>query len=133
MKFNFEQWIRDIQAKPESVRLRYVVACAGLAMLLVLGVWSLTVSESFRTVTAGADQAADVSQGLLPKASNFSLDALLSGEKSLEDRKKEVSGELFFQQQLEARGQTNFEEEGYVPKESDTAPPATDATGTPSR
>jgi hypothetical protein len=58
-------------------------------------------------------------QGLLPQASNFSLDSLLSGEKSLSEIKKEVSGETFFQQQLKNRDQPNFDEEGVVPK-SDT-------------
>lgn len=88
-------------------------------MLFVLGVWSLSVSESFRALSTDTREAAKGSQGLLPKATNFSLDSLLSGEKSLEERKKEVSGELFFQQQLEARTKPNFEEEGYAPRDPD--------------
>lgn len=120
MQLNLEQWVENVKQKPEAVRIRYVVACAGVAMLLVVGVWSLSVSESFRSVSSEAENAATASQGLLPKASNFSLDALLSGEKSLEDRRKEVSGELFFQQQLDSKSQPNFDEEGFVPQNGET-------------
>lgn len=124
MRLNFNEWIANVQRKPEPVRLRYVVVCAGVAMLMVLGVWSLSMSESLRSVSAGARDAADVSQGILPKASDFSLDALLSGEKSLEERKQEVSGELFFQQELESKQQPNFDEDGLAPKSPEDATPA---------
>ena len=119
MRINLEQWITSVQEKPEHVRLRYVVGCAGVAMLLVVGVWSLSVSQGFRSLSNEAGTVTEGAQGLLPQASNFSLDSLLSGEKSLSEIKKEVSGETFFQQQLKNRDQPNFDEEGVVPK-SDT-------------
>lgn len=119
MRIKFEEWITRVQEKPDHIRVRYVIGCAAFAMLLVFGVWSLSVAESFRAISADAGDTSKASGGLLPNASKFSLDALLSGEKSLEERKKEVSGELFFQQQLDTRGDTpNFEENGYVPAEN---------------
>ena len=123
MRLNISEWIENVKQKPEPVRLRYVVVCAGVTMLLVVGVWSLSMSESLRSLSSGAQEAADASQGLLPKASDFSLDALLSGEKSLDERKKEVSGELFFQQELESKLQPNFDEEGVIPKSPEGAAP----------
>ena len=124
MRFNFQRWVEEVQAKPEQVRLRYVAGCVAFSMLLVVGVWALSVSEDFRAISLEAIDSAKEAEGLLPKASNFSLDALLSGEKSLEERKREVSGELFFQQQLEAREKPNFKEEGFLPNSGeDTANP----------
>lgn len=122
MRFKADQWIEAVQAKPEHVRIRYVVGCAAFAMLLVVGVWSLSVSESFRSISGAAEEAARESESLLPKASSFSLDALLSGEKSLEERKKEVSGEMFFQDALQSKTQPNFDEDGFVPQGTPTAP-----------
>ncbi len=120
MRINLDEWVTRIQEKPEHIRMRYVVGCVVFAMLLVLGVWSLSVSESFRAISSDAGAAATGSKSLLPSASKFSLDALLSGEKSLEERKKEVSGELFFQQQLDKKEAPNFEENGYVPAPAET-------------
>lgn len=118
MRINFEEWVARVQEKPEHIRIRYVIGCAAFSMLLVIGVWSLSVSEGFRTISTDARTAAKGSEGLLPNTSKFSLDALLSGEKSLEERKKEVSGELFFQQQLDTKDTPDFEENGFVPAES---------------
>ncbi len=118
MRFNIEEWVARVQAKPEPVRMRYLIGSVAFSMLLVVGVWSLSVSEGLRALTESTQEATGSVQGILPKASNFSLDSLLSGEKSLEDRKKEVSGELFFQNQLDARTKPNFNEDGYVPKSS---------------
>lgn len=126
MQFNLEQWVENIKQKPESVRFRYVLGCVAITMLLVLGVWSLSVTENFRSVSSGAHDATEATQGLIPRASNFTLDSLLSGEKSLEDRKKEVSGELFFQQQLEKKEGPNFADEGYVPQ--DTKAPSSESS-----
>lgn len=116
MRFNLEQWIQNVQAKPEPVRMRYLVGCVAFSMLLVIGIWTLSVSENFQSISSGTKDATENTQGLLPKASDFSLDSLLSNDKSLEDRKKEVSGEAFFQGQLESREQPNFDEEGFVPQ-----------------
>ncbi len=122
MRFNLEQWIENVQAKPEPVRMRYLFGCVAFSMLLVIGIWSLSVSENFRSISGGAQRAAENTHGLLPKASDFSLDSLLSNEKSLEDRKREVSGEMFFQNQLESREQPNFEE-GFVPQGTENTNP----------
>lgn len=127
MRFNFEQWIERVQQEPEHVRIRYVVGCAAFAMLLVVGVWSLSVSQNFRSIGTGVGQSVSGTESLLPKASNFSLDALLSGEKSLEERKKEVSGEMFFQDQLQSQTKPNFEEDGYVPQGTPETPEDTPA------
>lgn len=119
MRFNLEQWIQNVQAKPEPVRMRYLIGCVAFSMILVIGIWSLSVSENLRSLSQDTKNVTENAQGLLPKASDFSLDSLLSGDKSLEDRKKEVSGETFFQNQLESREQPNFDEEGFVPKETE--------------
>ncbi len=126
MRFNLEQWIAHVQAKPDHVRMRYLVGSVTLSMLMVLGVWSLSVSEGVRALSQSAQETANEVQGILPKTSNFSLDSLLSGEKSLEERKKEVSGELFFQEQLDSKQSPNFEEDGAIaPAEDETAPAPT--------
>ncbi|TXH00679.1 MAG: hypothetical protein E6P95_03195 [Candidatus Moraniibacteriota bacterium] len=116
MRFNIDNWIAKVQAQPEPVRMRYLIGCVALSMILVLGVWTLSVSEGLQAISTSSQTVTGSVQGILPKASSFSLESLLSGEKSLEDRKKEVSGELFFQNQLDAREKPNFNEEGFVPK-----------------
>lgn len=120
MRINLEKWVARVQEKPEHIRVRYVMGCVAFVMLLVLGIWSLSVSENFRAISSEAGTVVTESKGLLPSASKFSLDELLSGEKSLEERKREVSGELFFQQELNTREKPNFEEDGYVPVNTET-------------
>ncbi len=115
MRFNLEQWVAKVQAQPEPIRMRYLFGCVAFSMLLVVGVWSLSVSEGLQSISQETKSAAKEVQGLLPKTDGFSLDNLLSGDKSLEERKREVSGELFFQEALESRETPNFEE-GFSPK-----------------
>lgn len=130
MHINLEQWIANIQAKPEPIRVRYLLGCMACSMILILGVWALSVSQGFQTVSQDAQNAKDSTKNLLPKTSNFSLDSILSGEKSLEERKKEVSGEMFIQQQMEEKKQNPNQGTFTPPPEGGT--PASDTTMFPS-
>lgn len=133
MRLNVQRGIEYVQQKPESVRIRYVVGCVAVVMLLVIGVWSLSVSDSFRSLSQGAGTLTEGAKGVIPKATDFSLDTVLSGGKSFEERKREVSGEAFFQKQLEDKKTPNFEQDGYGPKSKDdstsTVPDQTDTSG----
>ncbi len=52
MRWNIQNWIEDIKAKPEHIRHRYVIGCVATSMFFIIIVWSITVSEAFKqTVT----------------------------------------------------------------------------------
>lgn len=119
MRWNVQNWIEEIKGKPEHIRERYVIGCVSASMFFVIIVWSLTVSENFKKTVAEKDGAA-TSGGILPKPSDFSLDDILSGEKT-PDATKPKSPEEFLREQVEARARINPDEEGVAPKEDKSA------------
>lgn len=117
MRWNIQNWIEDIKAKPEHIRHRYVIGCVATSMFFIIIVWSITVSEAFKQTVTTA-QSPDTG-GILPKTSDFSLDQILSGQKSL-NTEAPKSGETYLREQVDSRARPNPEEEGLKPKEEPT-------------
>ena len=113
MRWNIQNWIEEVKEKPEHIRQRYVFGCVAVSMFFVIIVWSLTVTEGFKRTMVETKGATN--DGILPKPSDFSLNELLSGEKSL-DVNKPKSSEEFLREQMESRDRINPDEEGIVPK-----------------
>lgn len=109
-----ENWIEEVRKKPEHVRVRYVIGCVAASMVLVVGVWLLSVSESFKTV-AGEAETGEFSQ-VLPRPSDFSLDALIEGKQSLGTEETPVSGESYFRDQYQGKTEPKLGEDGVQPK-----------------
>lgn len=113
MRWNIQDWVEEVKAKPEHVRERYVVACVAVSMFFVVIVWSLTVTEGFKKSVAKTETT--TSGGILPKPSDFSLDDILSGKDVVEAEKSKSSGE-FVREQTENRARLNPDEAGVTPK-----------------
>ncbi|MGB3073651.1 MAG: hypothetical protein WBP40_02250 [Candidatus Moraniibacteriota bacterium] len=120
MRWNLQNWIEEVKTKPEHIRQRYVVGCVFASMFFVIIVWSLTVSENFKSTVAKTEDVTASAAGILPKPSDFSLDELLSGDKA-PDTSMPKSGEEFLREQVENRTRINPDEEGVIPK-ADRAP-----------
>ncbi len=118
MRWNFQNWIEEVKAKPEHIRHRYVIGCVAASMFFVIIVWSLTVSENFKK--AITQTAENNPNGILPKPSDFSLDEMLSGEQPL-DASKPKSGEEFLREQVENRARISPDESGVAPKSDEPA------------
>jgi hypothetical protein len=120
MRWNIQNWIEEVKTKPEHIRHRYVIGCVATSMFFIIIVWSLTVSEAFKetvTTTKLPDNG-----GILPKASDFSLDRVLSGQQSLTTEEPKTS-EVYLREKaesLENRTRLNLDEEGLKPKEEKT-------------
>ncbi len=114
MRLNLEQWIEEVRKKPEHVRVRYVIGCVAASMVLVVGVWLLSVSESFKTVAGEAETGA-LNQ-VLPKPADFSLDALIEGKQSLGTQDDPVTGDAFFENQQQEKSAPVLGDEGVMPK-----------------
>jgi hypothetical protein len=128
MRWNIQDWIEEVKMKPEHIRQRYVVGCVFASMFFVIIVWSLTVSENFKK-TVAKTQDVTIPGSILPKKSDFSLEQILSEEKT-PGLKESKSGEQFLRDQVENRTRLNPSEEGVMPKSdrptetSDVALPA---------
>lgn len=108
-----EQWIESVRQKPEHIRVRYVIGCVAASMVLVIGVWLLSVSEGFKNVAQDAETSEF--QQILPRPSDFSLDALIEGKQSLGTEEPPVSGESYFQDQYQGKTEPKLGEEGIQP------------------
>jgi hypothetical protein len=125
MRWNIQDWIEEVKMKPEHIRQRYVVGCVFASMFFVIIVWSLTVSENFKK-TVAKTQDVTIPGSILPKKSDFSLEQILSEEKT-PGLKESKSGEQFLRDQVENRTRLNPNEEGVMPK-SDRPTETPDAT-----
>ncbi|MFZ2187309.1 MAG: hypothetical protein WAV46_01645 [Candidatus Moraniibacteriota bacterium] len=69
--------IEAIRAQPEHIRMRYVVGCLFVSMLFIVGIWLLTVGESFHSISKEVPAAALKGKELLPKNQVPSFSSLL--------------------------------------------------------
>ncbi|MEP7162611.1 MAG: hypothetical protein ABI747_02505 [Candidatus Moraniibacteriota bacterium] len=122
MELNVANWIESVREKPEHIRYRYVILCVVAGMLLVLGVWFLTVTEGFKSVSSDAGSAAEGVGSILPKPSDFSLDQVLQGKETLGNQEEPVSGQQYFEGQYQGKTPLRFDEEGVAPATREEVP-----------
>ncbi len=117
MRFNIQNWVEQVKSRPEHIRHRYLIGCVAVSMFFVVTIWSLTITENFKK--SSPVKSAEKNSNILPKTSDFSLDSILSGDGTIQD-KPSKSGEDFLRQQEENRSRLDPEYEGIKPKESET-------------
>ena len=101
MAFSLWEKVEAIRQEPEHVRMRYVMFCVGGSMVVIVGIWLLSVRESF-TRTAG--EIPDVvEQGKQGIGGIPSRNDLFEQSAPLRIEDKEVDGSQFFEQQLEKK------------------------------
>lgn len=115
MRWNLQNWIEEVKAKPEHIRRRYVFGCVFASMFFVVIVWSLTVSENFKSTVAKTEDVTAPAAGILPRPSDFAIDELFSGEEK-PDMGTPKSGGEFLREQVENRTRINPDDEGVIPK-----------------
>lgn len=103
--------IEAIRQEPEHVRRRYVYGCLVVSMAFIFGIWTLSLKESFRSVTDDVPQAVEKGRELLPQTGTSSLSDLMEQAKPLAPSINEgQTGEEYFQGQLEKRAESRNEE-----------------------
>lgn len=92
------EWIR---AQPEHIRMRYVLGYLFVSMLFILGIWFLSLAESFQDMKGAASGTALKGKEFLPKEGVPSLSGLLEQSVPLQaDEQKEQSGKEYFDKQF---------------------------------
>lgn len=99
--------IDEIREKPEGIRRRYMFGYVAVTMLLVLGIWLISLRESLDSVEKmGADtehiknQAAQILPG---PAGARSLSDLLKDGEQLNVGNPDVSAEDFFESEMRVK------------------------------
>ena len=112
MAFNIWEKIEEVRRQPEPVRMRYALICIAVSMLFVIGIWMLSVNESFHSVSRDVPQAIEKGKQLAPGATPApSLSDMLKQASPLRvDSSEETTGDQFFQDQMKARGDTSLQE-----------------------
>lgn len=104
------EWIRK---QPEHIRMRYVFGCLAVSMAFIVGIWLLSLKESFRSISKDVPAAVEQSKELLPDGGTPSLSDLLEQAAPLRvDGQNEKTGQEYFEEQF----RTQMEDTG-----SDTA------------
>lgn len=104
MEFSLQKKIEAIRREPEHVRRRYAVICVSFSMLLIFGIWLLSVEDS--VTTAAQDGAAAIEQGKGLTGGAPSLNELFEQAAPLRVGGDGVDGSQFFDQQLDGRSGT---------------------------
>lgn len=103
--------IDDVREQPETVRRRYMYGCVAATMVFVIGIWLLSVSESFRSVAVEAPELQEQAAQVLPKPDTASLSGLLEQGKTLRVEDKGAKADDFFETELRATSETAHEGE----------------------
>lgn len=103
--------IDDVREQPEAVRRRYVYGCVAATMIFVLGIWLLSVSESFRSVAIEAPELKEQAAQVLPKPDTPSLSGLLEQGKTLRVEDTGAQAKDFFETELRTTSETAHGEE----------------------
>lgn len=92
------EWIRE---QPEHIRMRYVFGCLLVSMAFILGIWLLSLKESFRSIGKDVPAAVEQGRGLLPGGETPSLSNLLEQAAPLRaDGQDEKTGQQYFEEQF---------------------------------
>ncbi len=112
--------IEEIRKQPEHIRMRYLLVCLSVSMFFIVGIWFLSLRESFGTVAQDIPAATQKGKELLPPDQTASLQDLLKQSAPLRIEDKQNAGAPFFDTQLEERksGAT-------APSQGDAAAPET--------
>lgn len=103
--------IDDVREQPEAVRRRYMYGCVTATMVFVVGIWLLSVSESFRSVAVEVPELQEQASQVLPKPDTSTLSGLLEQGKTLRVDDKGAKSQDFFETELRATSETVHEEE----------------------
>lgn len=102
------EWIRE---QPEHIRMRYVAGCLLVSMTFILGIWLLSLKESFQHTLRDVPAGLEKGKELLPDGTMPSLSNLLEQAKPLEGGGlDEKTGQQYFEEQFGAGSQKMKEE-----------------------
>ena len=76
--------IDHVRVQPESIRRRYLYGCVATTMVFIIGVWILSVHESFQSATVDTQAVGEQLSKTITKPSNApSLSDLVEQGKSI--------------------------------------------------
>jgi hypothetical protein len=101
MEFSLQEKIEVMRREPEHVRMRYVIVCVSVTMILIFGVWLLAVEDSVTTAIQDVPGALEKGKGLTGGAP--SLNELFEQATPLRIDDKNTKSDGFFQQQRESQ------------------------------
>ena len=102
--------IQQIQQAPEEVRLRYTLAAVALCMLLVVGLWLLSLKQALvGGVSQEAKQNVDAVTNTLSEQQKqkASLTNILKHNKSINEKDTSLTGEEFLQKKKKKERTSN--------------------------
>lgn len=102
------EWIRQ---QPEPIRVRYVFVCLVVSMAFVIGIWLLSLKESFRHIGKDVPAAVEKGKEFVPDGQAPSLNDLLEQAAPLRAGEQEnKTGEEYFNERFQSRSQGNADE-----------------------
>lgn len=102
------EWIRE---QPENIRMRYVLGCLFVSMAFILGIWLLSLKESFQSIKRDVPEVSEKGKELLPANGATSLKDLFNQSVPMRiDGQKEQTGEEYFEEQFRAQKEKKSED-----------------------
>ena len=118
MKINIWEKIEWVRQQPEHIRMRYVFGCLIVSMSFVIGIWLLSLKESFGNISRDVSNTAEKSKEQLPDVKIPALDSLLEKNAPLgantNKGEEEKTGQEYFEEQF--RSQSSEQNTGQTPE-----------------
>lgn len=100
MKGKIWEKIEEVRAMPEEARMRYVIGCLVVSMSFILGIWVLSVKETFQGVARDVPKATEMGKNLLAPKNEDSLEAAGRTEPLNIHKEPTKTGNDYFQEQF---------------------------------
>lgn len=116
MTFNIWEKIEWVREQPEHIRMRYVFGCLAVSMTFVIGIWLLSLKESFGNISRDVSNTAEKGQEQLPDVKMPALDSLLEQSSPLganANKGEEKTGEQYFEEQFRSQNSEQTSEQTY--------------------
>jgi hypothetical protein len=125
MKINIWEKIEWVRQQPEHIRMRYVFGCLIISMSFVIGIWLLSLKESFGNISRDVSNTAEKSKEQLPDVKMPALDSLLEKNAPLganTNKGEGKTGQEYFEEQFRSQSSEQNTEQTPAPTADQSLP-----------
>jgi hypothetical protein len=125
MKINIWEKIEWVRQQPEHIRMRYVFGCLIISMSFVIGIWLLSLKESFGNISRDVSNTAEKSKEQLSDVKMPALDSLLEKSAPLganTNKGEEKTGQEYFEEQFRSKSSEQNTEQTPAPTTEQSVP-----------
>jgi len=103
MEFSLQKKIEEIRKEPEDIRKRYAIVAVSFSMVLIFGIWMLSMQDNVATIAKDIPAAVEKGKDLTGGAPSLNDLFQQSAPLRINNEDNDKTGSEFFNQQYGAK------------------------------